>query len=336
MRSWRNRPSARPRGHTEAREVGTGVLSAQRRGTLPPPGLSHGPRAAAELRVARQPRRGQRNNSRRPSELRLGAPPRRGPDEVCSPAPRPGEERGRRPPGGQRREGTHLQRTPLAGGRGSSYRNSRRSSRVAGPWPCPPAEGLPVPAARACGRPGGGAGPGSCCTAPGAAASGPGARSWLSAGASPGATGTWPPPSSRRGGPGAAAGPPPPNSAPRLPPRVPEGPEWSCRPSPLTGTGRQRLECAARSEPGNLLGVWGSGGALLTAGAARVTPPRCTQAFAQLSGGGGRWGRASSSQTGEPLPGRPLSGLQGPGGASTRGGRRRTASHSFGNSCTSG
>lgn len=174
-------------------------------------------------------RRGQRNNSRRPSELRLGAPPRRGPDEVCSPAPRPGEERGRRPPGGQRREGTHLQRTPLAGGRGSSYRSSRRSLRVAGPWPCPPAEGLPGPAARACGRPGGGAGPGSCCTAPGAGASGPGARSWLPrsrlpAGASPGATGTWPPPSSRWGGPGAAAGPPPPNSAPRLPPRVPEGP----------------------------------------------------------------------------------------------------------------
>lgn len=35
--------------------MGTGVLSAQRRGTLPPPGLSHGPRAVAEPRAARGP-----------------------------------------------------------------------------------------------------------------------------------------------------------------------------------------------------------------------------------------------------------------------------------------
>lgn len=271
-------------------------------------------------------------------------------DKVCSAAGRPGMERGRRgarqrcgrrrPPGGVREEGTYLRGRPLAAGRGSSCRTYRKSVRAAGPWPCPPAERWPGWPARTRSRPGPRAGPASCRPARGSAAPGSGARARRP---SPGGAGSPlpPPPPYSRGSPGRDRRPgrPLPNSTPPPAPRDrtragssdarPPGPAVPpprpALPSPLVGTGAPEAESAARPEPGNLLEVWGSGGPLLAAAAARATPPGSahTPPLAPGRMGGGDVGRDSGSLKGEPLQRRPLSGEGRPTEASTRGGRRR-------------
>lgn len=98
---------------------------------------------------------------------------------------------------------------------------------------------------------------------------------------------------------------PPATLGPAAPPPGP------ARPSPRWGPRRRRPE-RARPEPGNLLGVRGSGALPLVAAAARATPPGCAHTPPLSSGEAerrrGRRRRDSSSLKGEPLQRRPLSG----------------------------
>lgn len=71
----------------------------------------------------------------------------------------------------------------------------------------------------------------------------------------------------------------------------------------------------ARPEPGNLLRVWGPSRVLLAAATSKATLPGCAHtpplSFLEDGRRRGMWRRGSSSQKGEPLWRRPLSGREG-------------------------